>query len=317
VGSFDGESWLWSWANPFLRIPTQKTTVSRALRDSAEKLGVPALAVPMIAARDERLPYMMGNFVVAHGFAEAYYLANRSQVYAIAAGQLEADRLGPIDEVRRALASCSVGDLSCDLRRAIPFAAQRLGLDLAREERALVLRSRDPRDELRISLTRDGLALRKLATCFVPARMSLGAVLDHLQQDEALRQLGFDRLGDSALEAEGRGFSIRITRTDRLREVMREASLLRRGADRAKRCTTAFVIETALSAGYDGAAYGSFEPVSGLAAGLWAPVSIEALTGVHLHPVIASEALAACERLDALDGAVVYDFVLQALYSDG
>jgi hypothetical protein len=88
LGSFDGTSWLWSWANTYLNIPQEKTTLARALRDAADELGVPGLRTPFIADTDEELPFLLGGLAIAHGFGEAMYYANQSQIYLLRPGQL-------------------------------------------------------------------------------------------------------------------------------------------------------------------------------------------------------------------------------------
>ena len=100
LGSFDGSSWLWSWANPYLNIPEQHTSIARAMRAAAGRLGLPAFGAAMIEDDDEALPDMIGGLAIAHGFTEAYFVANRSQVYALVAGQLTTK---PLDD---RLASC-------------------------------------------------------------------------------------------------------------------------------------------------------------------------------------------------------------------
>jgi len=89
LGSFDGRSWLWAWANTHLNIPDEMTTLARAFRDAADKLELPALYEPMIADSDEELPKMLGGIAVAHGFGEAFFYANQSQVYLVLPGQLD------------------------------------------------------------------------------------------------------------------------------------------------------------------------------------------------------------------------------------
>lgn len=89
LGSFDGRTWLWSWANPHLQIPAPLTAYARGLRDLAPRVS-PALAAAMIADDDEGLPAMFGALAIAHGFGEAFYCANESQIYLLAPAQLDA-----------------------------------------------------------------------------------------------------------------------------------------------------------------------------------------------------------------------------------
>jgi hypothetical protein len=120
LGSFDGNSWLWSWANTFLNIPEDKTTFARAFRDAAEQLGVPALRTPMIKSNDEELGPRIGGLAIAHGFGEAFYYANESQVYLLERGQLEDLEATPIKPRRYAVvfshARRSLGDVLAHLR---------------------------------------------------------------------------------------------------------------------------------------------------------------------------------------------------------
>jgi len=88
LGSFDGRSWLWSWANTYLEIPEELTAYARRMRDQPGPLSA-ALATPMIEDDDEELPYMLGSIAIAHGFGEAFYYANQSQIYLLDPGQLE------------------------------------------------------------------------------------------------------------------------------------------------------------------------------------------------------------------------------------
>src|SRR5687767_158015 len=67
LGSFDGTSWLWSWANPHLAIPEELTSYARALRDEADRLTA-ALRTPMIEDSDERLPHLLGSIAIGHDF---------------------------------------------------------------------------------------------------------------------------------------------------------------------------------------------------------------------------------------------------------
>lgn len=227
LGSFDGATWLWSWANDYLAIPQEKTTMARRLR---AKGGV--FAEPMIAASDETLPYMMGDFAVAYCGAEAYWVANGSQVCVFEPGQLVAPRL------------------------------------------------------------------RRLASCFVSKALTLDAVRAHLDE------LGLWPAGDGVLEVERDGFVVRITRLERLGDVLREATL---AAAAAKRYGSVLVVETSLDPSYVGTRYG-------VAMGTWAPQAVGDVGPVVNGPMVAAEALLCCERLNALPGALVWDLVLGCAY---
>lgn len=226
LGSFDGASWLWSWANDHLNIPPEKTTMARRLR---EKGGV--FAEPMIAA-DETLPYMMGDFAIAYCGVEAYWIANQSQVYVFEPGQLVVPRL------------------------------------------------------------------RRLALCFVSKTVTLDALRVHLGE------LALQPAGDGVLEAERHGFTVRITRVEKLKDVMREAAL---AMPEAKQYGSVLVVETGLDPSYAGTRYGT-------AMGMWAPQAVGDLGPVVSGPLIAAEALLACERLNALPGSLLWDLVLRCDY---
>jgi hypothetical protein len=89
LGSYDGESWLWSWANLGLLIPEEHTSCARAARDSAVKLGVHAFSAPGVIESDERIAPLMGGLACAHGFGEAFWISNDYQVFVFMPGQLD------------------------------------------------------------------------------------------------------------------------------------------------------------------------------------------------------------------------------------
>ena len=310
LGSFDGNSWLWSWANPYLAIPEDKTTAARALRDRASELGIPALAVPAIAERDEHIPYIFGGIAVAHGLGEAYYIANQSQVYLVAAGQLERSKDPPIARLRAAIDTADATGVAYDLSRALPFAARTLGVECVREPRRLVVR--EGRDELQIHLTSDGHALRTVGLCFVNKQFTTGDLFTHLRKKRGLAELPFKQSAD-VIELEDQGYAIRITRTDRLRDVMREANRLSSGQDEAKRRGAVLIVEAAHTPRYLGSPFG----VSGSAfSRSWAPLGMLGGPdgGPPVGPQISNEALHVLERLNQIDNAFVYDTLLRLPY---
>ena len=89
LGSYDGESWLWSWANLHLLIPEEHTSCARAARDSAVKLGVHAFSAPGVIEPDERIAALMGGLACAHGFGEAFWISNDYQVFVFLPGQID------------------------------------------------------------------------------------------------------------------------------------------------------------------------------------------------------------------------------------
>jgi uncharacterized protein DUF6882 len=88
LGSFDGRSWLWSWANTYLELPEALTAYARKLRDDSGAL-LAAFATPMIEDSDEQLPRVFGAIAITHGVGEAFYYANESQIYLLVPGQLD------------------------------------------------------------------------------------------------------------------------------------------------------------------------------------------------------------------------------------
>jgi hypothetical protein len=313
LGSYDGNSWLWSWANPYLSIPEDKTAVARALRDRAAEVGIAALGVPAIAVRDESVKYMLGGIAIAHGCCEAYYIANESQVYLLAPGQLDRPKDPPIARLRAAIDAVDTAGVPCDLTRALPFAARALEIECAQEARRLIVRARDSRDELEVHLTSDGHALRTVALCFVGKQVTLADVFGHLRKKRGLAELPFKQT-DDAIELEGAGYAVRITRTDRLRDVMREANRLSSGQDEAKRRGAVLIIDAVHTPRYLGSPLGI--ATVAFAGKSWAPIG--ALSGLEggppTGPQISNEALHVCERLNQLDNAFLYDLLLGMPY---
>jgi hypothetical protein len=307
LGSFDGESWLWSWANPHLALPEDKTTVARALRDRAAELRIPALSESMLLAADEQLPYMLGDLAIGHGLGEAYYLANQSQVYVVAPGQLPRGKRPAVDELREALDAVARAFPAHDLARGLAFAADRLGVPTERTPRALV--ARDGKDEVGVPLAPDGLPLRALALVFTTKQLGLGDVVAHLRGGDTAG-LPVRAVDDACLEIEGAGFFVRVRRSDKLRDVMREAERARQ--DDAKRYGAVLVVEAGLTPSYEGTRYG----VVGGFDRAWAPADeLESENDdPPVGPFMAAEALAVCERLNTLRTALAYDLLLRSRY---
>lgn len=312
LGSFDGTSWLWSWANPHLAIPEAKTVLARGLRDRAAELGVPAFAVPMIDAADESLPYMLGAFAIAHGYGEAYYLANQSQVYMFVPGQLDRPSQSPIEQLRRAIDALDAAGVSYDLVRGLPLAAERLGVTVVRDDRDVI--AKDGTSELRFPLARDGATLRTLALCFTSKKTSLADLQAHLRKARGVAELPLAQVDEATLEIAGPGYTVRIARTDRLREVMREAT--RTGDEQAKRYGAVVTVSTAVTPSYLGTLMGIGD-IGGIGvAKAWAPTAMLTAGGgaAPTGPMVAFEAIQVCERLHALPGSLVYDTMLRSMY---
>lgn len=313
LGSFDGQSWLWSWANPHLVIPDEKTALARSLRDRAEEIGVPAFAVPMIEARDERLPYMLGAFAIAHGAGEAYYLANQSQVYMFEPGQLDRTKDTPLDQLRAAIAAADAQGVAYDLARGLPRVAKQLGIEVATEDRAIV--AREGTSELRFHLTADGHALQTCALLFASKSTTTADVFTHLKKVRGAAELPLKQIDDATLAVEGPGYAVRITRSDRLKDVMREARRTRN--DEAKRYGAVFVVSACTTPSYVGVQLAVVRQA--FVGASWVPAEHVGTDdgGPAAGPLISNEALQICERLNQLPKTLVYDTLLQTEYPRG
>lgn len=89
LGSFDGRTWLWAWANS-AALPAEQLTLANGARDAAHRLRIPAFAAPMIEDDDVTTPAMIGGLCCAHGFGDAFVIAGGTQVCALLPGQLDA-----------------------------------------------------------------------------------------------------------------------------------------------------------------------------------------------------------------------------------
>lgn len=224
LGSFNGQSWLFSWANEPMRLPAERTVLGRGLRDAAARLHIPALAVPHIETDDELIPYMFGNIAVAQGYGHAYYVVNRSVVYLLTS-KLNAPPMRPLDELKDAVGAAR--RLGWDVRvESIGFAAGVAGLVVQEVEDGLVIRDvmsnpRQPEEWL----IDDGVAepelgngeLHHLATCFPPVAplRQIVAELDNPGGE-------FRWHGDDMVELVGPGYAISLSRVVnpvRVREV--------------------------------------------------------------------------------------------------
>ena len=296
LGSFDGRGWLWSWANHHLQIPDDKTTVARALRD---QVGLPAFRESMIAAADERLPYLMAGFALAHSDRSGYFIANRSQVYVMA-------RLPPLEAP---VTVAELEDTTCALRaepimpfdaaRALRFAAETLGLaHEATDERVIVTIDGD-------SFEADvaGARLHRLGVAFLPGRVTLEELVARLRSVEGTPTL--EPKADGAWTS-GAGWRARVSCSDRLRTVMAEARALPARHDDARTKGTVVVVETET----DGAFDGGLVPSRSAFQSSWVPAAMVR------DPVgrVAMPALRVVEGLAALPGSLVYDQALRTFY---
>ena len=289
IGSFDGETWLWSWANEHLALAEANTRRARSLRDT--KRDIVAFATPMIQAADERLPYMMGALTLAYTDAEGYYIANQSQVYAILPGQVPQKRVA-IGDVRLALDQLKSVAMPSDFATSLATAGRSFGFTVTEDDRAITVG--DGKDQ--IVLDRASSHLHRLAVCFLPKRQTLADVVKLLADDRNVPTLAPDG------SARGKGWEVKITVEDKLKPVMREAKALPRMIDEARKCATVVIVETASEPGFlDGVA-----PYMGA----WAP------TGMLRDPVgvVAMPAIHLVERLNRVPGALVYDTMLRSFY---
>lgn len=154
IGSFGGGSWLWAWANPFLGLPAQRTTRSREARDTADALGIAALACPHIYAEDVD-PGMFGALIAGNGFVEACYVAEfpgSRTLYGVI-DELPA-QWPKIREIDRAATSALASGLLRDAAKALAHAA--FVLDVGCEETSEGLMLHDAGDSLVVTLDRRG-----------------------------------------------------------------------------------------------------------------------------------------------------------------
>lgn len=244
LGSYDGETWLWSWANTHLNIPEELTSFARSLRDLAPQISQ-ALAAPMLEDEDEVIPEQFAALAIANGFGEAFYFPNRAQIYLIVPGQIEP-----------------------------------------------ILANAPPPKKTRF------------ATVFSHTRRSLADIVTHLRGDKNLAKLDLVQVDDDHATLTGTGYSIAITRKDKLRDVLAEVKTLSTSDQATARgAATAFVVEgtTDLQV-YDETTYTAMM-------GGWAPA--DHFAGRHRIPW---QALSVCERFNKLERVVVHDTLLGYFY---
>lgn len=297
VGSFDGRSWLWSWANRRLHIPEPKISIACSLRDGVD---VAAFREPSIAAADERMPYMMAGFALAHSDAAGFFVANESQVYVVDAASV-ARAPYTIDELREAIRVLRGEPLMpFDAPRALRFAARKLGLEL--DERADQVHVRGGGDALSVDVATG--RLQDLAIAFLP-RTQFPRLL------AALNAAGAPPLeageGNKAT-ARGEGWRLELSSDDRLRTVMNAATALPRRNDEARTKGTLVVVRTES----DATLRHALVPSRGPLMSVWTPAAlIRDPAGA-----VAVPALHVCEAIAALPGALVYDVALRRFYGE-
>lgn len=157
LGTFDGTRWLWAWANPFLQLPDDKTTLSRGARDAAAALGAPVLGVPFVDLEGQGGPHHVASQVVGNGFGDAYYVCefpDSTAVYAIAEGEV-APKWPRLYELQRAITEGLAMGLANPVA-ALTRAAAVLGLHPERGDQVIVVR--DGSDSLTAALDGDRVA---------------------------------------------------------------------------------------------------------------------------------------------------------------
>lgn len=143
LGSFDGKAWLWAWANPFLRIPDEKTRISRGAREADERIGTAVLATPFVAL-GELGPHDIAPLVTGFGLADAYYVCRfpgSEIVYALVPGQLTPS-WPLLYELQRAATDALAAGLA-NGARSLEHAAVQLGLPTERSRDSLIVRDGD------------------------------------------------------------------------------------------------------------------------------------------------------------------------------
>ncbi len=293
LGSYDGRSWMWSWANPHLALPDDKTVMARSLRDST--LDVPARLEQEIFVQDERLPFMVASLAIGHCGAEGYYIASQSQVYGIAPGQVPALEISAVEELHQAMLSLLPTPMPHNMPVAVRFAAKQLGLEVVEEERSLVVQ--EGRKALRIALSKLG-PTRRTSVLFAPKSLSFE---DALQRVKAKSDVPIETLESSFVVADD-DFEVHVNRSERLGTVMSEAKRLPTDVDAARKYGAVFVLETAVSPSYAGALYAP-------TFGAWAPVQMLKLAPGS--PTLIGPAMAVQGAIvEGLNDWLIYDCAL-------
>ena len=141
IGSMGGPHWLWAWANAYLPLQPEQTAASRRVRDSG--LSIAAAGGLLCEGLDPlAVLHRLGALTLGITGADAYYVANASQLYAIARGELGDDfqlfdLWGAIND--------ALYDPPSDPGAAIRFAADRHGVDCLDTDAGLELVHGDDR----------------------------------------------------------------------------------------------------------------------------------------------------------------------------
>lgn len=135
VGSMGGDHWLWAWANAYLPLNEASTAVSRSVQESGMSIAT-AGGIVMGDLDPMWVMHRIGGLTLGLTGADAYYVANGSQLYVVAAGQLTLD-VDPMDlwgAINDALFSPPANPAA-----AIRFAAEQQGIACATTEQGLEL----------------------------------------------------------------------------------------------------------------------------------------------------------------------------------
>lgn len=296
VGSFDGSSWLWSWANPYLSLGADCTTLARRLRDTigpAQDGG--ALRTPMIETSDRALPWMMGAMALAHAGSDGLYIANSSQVYAIRSGQVPLVR-PTVSALQRAMRILETQPgIPYDPVSAAQFAAHRLGLQVRREEAVIVIG-----DELRIDAGSAGF--RPLATVLLPRAHRLEEIVDVLAHAGDAPAFVLE---DGAATSRAEGCRVRVSVTDEPADVEQALEILPEVVREEGPWAAVASVEVAVQRDYVGGfTPANVDPLGLLRDRMWVP---------DPRGRMPRAALRIEEQLARLEGAVVFDRMLATL----
>ena len=301
LGSFNGSTWLWSWANDALGLPEARMAIGRQLRDAAERHALRLLATAEMDG-DEMLAYKIGDFAVAYGYADAYYLVNQSVVYLIKRGQLDEleDRLGVL---RAALQTIQAGTQRANFPLALLIAAKQLDLTVVHHDGDCTIADPAAPDEASIEVSSHGAMLEPIAICFTPEPVAVTDLVAPLLEEDSLAVLAWHEIHDGSIDLSAEGYIARVTPIEGADAVRREA-VARLGADRAAGFRGAYVIRAGLRQGYEGRQHIVHDPAQLLGAAStgamrgWVPAAVlEATGGRALSRPFPEEALVLCDCL--------------------
>lgn len=309
IGSSDGQTWLWSWANPHLDFPDEALSIARKMKEAAPKL--PALGVPHIG--DSRLGHAMGQLAVGLGFADGYYAGNDGEyIFAIRRGQLEGLTIDPLEELQRYLEAAPLARPD-QLDEALERIEAEFGLTPDRSE-SLWLTIQDKAGHT-LRLFCEGTVVRPIlaARCFTERRRSLDDIVEHLRKNATLRKLDMS-VADEAVQLRALGLKITITRIEKLRALIAEVKSLHGEADQARARTfgAVFRIEFEMTPEYGGIRYRIGSPMgSPFGRGFVPEQTFElGLQPAWDSPPVPAEALLISESLFSLSDVAVHDDVL-------